>query len=143
MEKASEYQYILNLTQREVDSYDWRVNSESKSPSYCGSTSFEHHIQQVRDPDSWVSESMLKAWEKEYIRDSQPPLPELVEKLQAKLDVVRGIVYEMGEDTRLGSEAIGSGVRTVWNLSGTYGRSTQWGRQVINREEYIDDYGLK
>ena len=59
-------------TQYEIDSHKWRKNSESKSPDYCGSCSLELHTEQVRDPDSWVSEHMINIWRAEWIKDHAP-----------------------------------------------------------------------
>ena len=58
-------------TAYELESYKWRKNSEAKDPNYCGSCSIEVHVEQVRNKMSWVSDSMIENWRKEYLADLQ------------------------------------------------------------------------
>ena len=67
-------------TQYEIDSYEWRKNSESKDPNYCGSCSLEVHVKQVRHPDSWVSEDALNRWKAEWEKDNAPTEVELLKQ---------------------------------------------------------------
>jgi hypothetical protein len=88
----SPYELIkLGATQYEEESYEWRKNSESKDPNYCGSCSLECHIGQVRDPNSWVSEYMLNLWKDEWEKDNALSKVEVLElrikALEARLDV--------------------------------------------------------
>ena len=79
-------------TQYEIDSHKWRKNSESKSSDYCGSCSLELHTEQVRDPDSWVSEYMINTWKAEWEKDHAPTeiesLKTHIKELEARLERV-------------------------------------------------------